>query len=384
MEPGMDCEFVDLIDQISANISRLNSAEETQLVDLWITRLSEEPDKEIRNDYCRQLNKLMKSGKLRYPFSKIPPAGRLPLYEDIVNPNLNSLAPRRRFQELSDGRTLDSDYQSTVQEFCPPCQPFCEPIDKCLDQPEPIDLAKSIFEKSMIEKSMLCNTDTYKEQVDKLISAICPTTLLEEFASQVGRFTCDNGKLMFKIISRETNVFRELVRSIYESRNSDVSRTLNQEQKRVKDNFEKLEGRLLAKTQEEMTQIRNAIPDFSWEELAIDEKYVWNKLYPKMKLEFEECAKLGKEERQGGVQRKFWLKEIARQLQEDNAERRAELKQLSNLLTSLTVSYACSQNKLSEHIAMMESEANLLKNRIIENQKIIENMLNKIQSFQKA
>lgn len=27
MEPGMDCEFVDLIDQISANISRLNSAE---------------------------------------------------------------------------------------------------------------------------------------------------------------------------------------------------------------------------------------------------------------------------------------------------------------------------------------------------------------------
>lgn len=29
-----------------------------------------------------------------------------------------------------------------------------------------------------------------------------------------------------------------------------------------------------------MTQIRNAIPDFSWEELAIDEKYVWNKLYP--------------------------------------------------------------------------------------------------------
>lgn len=57
---------------------------ETQLVDLWITRLSEEPDKEIRNDYCRQLNKLMKSGKLRYPFSKIPPAGRLPLYEDIV------------------------------------------------------------------------------------------------------------------------------------------------------------------------------------------------------------------------------------------------------------------------------------------------------------
>lgn len=54
----------------------------------------------------------------------------------------------------------------------------------------------------MIEKSMLCNTDTYKEQVDKLISAICPTTLLEEFASQVGRFTCDNGKLMFKIISR--------------------------------------------------------------------------------------------------------------------------------------------------------------------------------------
>uniref|UniRef100_T1I6C4 DUF4485 domain-containing protein n=1 Tax=Rhodnius prolixus TaxID=13249 RepID=T1I6C4_RHOPR len=250
MEPGMDCEFVDLIDQISANISRLNSAEETQLVDLWITRLSEEPDKEIRNDYCRQLNKLMKSGKLRYPFSKIPPAGRLPLYEDIV--------------------------------------------DKCLDQPEPIDLAKSIFEKSMIEKSMLCNTDTYKEQVDKLISAICPTTLLEEFASQ------------------ETNVFRELVRSIYESRNSDVSRTLNQEQKRVKDNFEKLEGRLLAKTQEEMTQIRNAIPDFSWEELAIDEKYVWNKLYPKMKLEFEECAKLGKEERQGGVQRKFWLKEIAR------------------------------------------------------------------------
>lgn len=34
-----------------------------------------------------------------------------------------------------------------------------------------------------------------------------------------------------------------------------------------------------------------------------------------MKLEFEECAKLGKEERQGGVQRKFWLKEIARQLQ---------------------------------------------------------------------
>ncbi|KAK9509129.1 hypothetical protein O3M35_006512 [Rhynocoris fuscipes] len=298
MSVKSDCVFVDLVDQISALYECLPSPEDKKNVQYWINHLSGELDKIKRNEYAQNLFDLIVNGFLKYPFNQPPPAGRLPDYCDIVNPRLNPFAiPKNEavFRRDSEDSRILSRFKppncfirqpgkrifkemrekcKQAKSTCSPCPPLCEPINNCKE----------------VTRLRICPTSTVtvgcpediknREEVEKLIDAICPATLLDEFAAQVARFTCDKGQEMFRFISKETNYFRKIVQSVFESLNKDMIKALDEEQARVKDNYEAWERFVLTKTKNEMDVILDIIPDFNWDEMKNNRSYLWFKIYP--------------------------------------------------------------------------------------------------------